>query len=526
MENPSVPPRRTRWAIALGIIVLAAAAIVYVQQQEELTVGFRFMYSFLCVAVGYLLMLLWTLFFTGLYWRTRLLIVAVALAAPVTWFSLLRIEESIDGSGRPRFRWVWQQPAPPKDEGLSAAKPKTEPVDLKTTTPNDYPRFLGAQEQPIVHGILPAHDWSAQPPKKLWHQRIGVGWSAFAVVGPYAVTQEQIGDEELVICYEVETGKVRWTHADPVRFEDKQGGDGPRATPTIVGGRVYVMGATGILNCLDGATGEKAWAHDVLKENNQSNIIWGKSCSPLVVGDVVVVTGGKAGPTLLAFDKESGKEIWRTEEKDESSYASPALARNLAGRDQILITNATRMTAHDAKDGRLLWSHPSPGGMAVCAQPVLLPGDRVLMPGGAGGGCALLHVTENSDGTMSVSEVWRTNQMKPGFATMVVRGDYLYGLDDDTLACLDLKTGRRKWKERAGRYGWGQVLLAEDTLIVQADTGEVVLVEATPEKFHELARYPMLEGKTWTNPALSGNRLLVRNDRWAACYELPLRSTK
>ena len=116
--------------------------------------------------------------------------------------------------------------------------------------------------------------------------------------------------------------------------------------------------------------------------------------------------------------------------------------------------------------------------------------------------------------------------IKTGRFDALIRKGIESGMDDETLACLDLKTGRRKWKERAGRYGWGQVLLAEDTLIVQADTGEVVLVEATPEKFHELARYPMLEGKTWTNPALSGNRLLVRNDRWAACYELPLRSTK
>jgi outer membrane protein assembly factor BamB len=522
METPSVPRRRrVRWGIALGIVVLVAAALYWVQSQEDLTIGFRFMYSFLAVAVGYLLLLLWTLFFSGLRWWMSLPLVVLGLAAPIALMKMVRIEESIDGSGRPRFEWVWAPPSTPKDEGLSTPKSKTETVDLKTTTPDDYPRFLGAAGQPIVHNVRPAQDWSAQPPKKLWHQRIGVGWSSFAVVGPYAVTQEQIGDQELIVCYEVATGKARWTHANPeVRWKDKQGGDGPRSTPTVVDGRVYAMGATGILDCLDGATGEPIWSKRVLDDNDVHNIIWGKSCSPLVVGDLVLVTGGKEGPSLLAFNKDTGKEVWR-EGQDESSYSSPVLARNLAGRDQVLVITATRLTAHNLKDGHVLWEFPKPGGMAVCAQPIPLSGDRVVMPGGAGGGCALLQVKAETDGSMSVSEVWRTVKMKPGFATMVVRGDYLYGLDDNTLACIDLKTGKRKWRD--GTYGWGQVLLAEDTLIVQADTGEVVLVEATPEKFHELGRCPMIEGKTWNNPALSGRRLLVRNDQWAACYELPLR---
>jgi outer membrane protein assembly factor BamB len=530
METPSVSRPRVRWWPALVLVALSAAAIAAIQSQEDMAVGFRFMFTALAVIVTVLLLLLWVLFFSRLRWRTRLTVLGVTVAIPVTFILLLRYEILIrydgseDGTGRPRFVWAWV-PRALKDKTLSAPKGKETGIDLKTTTKDDYPRFLGAEGQPAVRGVFLAPDWSAQPPKQLWRERIGVGWSSFAVVGRYAVTQEQIGDEELVVCYQVQPYKVCWSHANKVRFNDKQGGDGPRATPTIHGGLVYAMGATGILDCLDGATGKRKWWHDVLKENNLPNIIWGKSCSPLIVKDLVVVTGGAApGPSLIAYHKDTGKEVWRAGD-EKSSYSSPTLV-NLAGRPQILTIGEKKLTAHDPDDGHVLWEHPSPGGMAICAQPIALPGDRVLMPGGMGGGCALLQLSKTSDGSISVHEVWKTAHMKPGFATMAVRDGYLYGLDDGWLACVDLRTGRRTWK--GARFGSGQLLLAGDKLIVQAEkSGEVALVEATPEEYRELGRCPVLEvredTKIWNNPVLSGKRLLVRSDEWAACYELPVR---
>jgi outer membrane protein assembly factor BamB len=369
----------------------------------------------------------------------------------------------------------------------------------------------------VVPNARLARDWSARPPREVWRQPVGLGWSSFAVVGAAAFTQEQRGDQELVVCYDLKTGKVRWTHADTARFHEAMGGDGPRSTPTVAGGRVYALGATGILNCLDGATGKLLWTRETLK--GIPNLEWGKSSSPLVFDDLVLVSGGNtAGPSLLAFNKDNGNPVWQAGH-DKSSYSSPVLA-DLAGRRQVVMVNARSVTGHDPADGHILWEYSWPGELAKASQPVVLEGDRVLLSAGYGLGCVLLQVKDEGGAAQAVSERWSNRYLKTQFSNVVVRDGFVYGLDDGVLTCLDLDTGKRRWK--GGRYGYGQVLLAGDLILVQAESGSVVLVEATPDRHHELARLPALKGKTWNNPALAGPYLVVRNDQEAACYRLPL----
>jgi outer membrane protein assembly factor BamB len=191
-------------------------------------------------------------------------------------------------------------------------------------------------------------------PRKARPGPVGAGWSSFAVVGRFAVTQEQRGEEELVVCYDIPTGGVRWVHTNEARFSEKMGGDGPRATPTIAGGRVYALGATGILDCLDGASGKVVWSRRTLDENQLPNLIWGKSSSPLIVDDLVVVSGGDVDhSSLLAFRKDTGEPAWQAGD-DKASYSSPTLA-TLANVRQLLSVNAGSVSAHDPATGKLLW---------------------------------------------------------------------------------------------------------------------------------------------------------------------------
>jgi outer membrane protein assembly factor BamB len=469
-----------------------------------------------------LLLVIWLLFFSGLRWHQRLLYLiagSATLAGLIFGLSqVVRMDGSIGGSGIPRLRWKWSQ-----SEEASLADLRIEngkKVEIASLTEKDYPQFLGRDRDSVAHGVRLVRDWNAQPPKELWRKKIGLGWSAFAVAGDYAITQEQREDKELVVCYELKTGKVRWIHEHEARLKDPQGGDGPRATPTLVDGRVYTSGGTGILDCIDGATGKNLWSRNTLAEHNLTNLIWGKSCSPLVFDDKVIVTGGlEKKNSLLAYDKETGKPLWQAGD-DAASYGSPALA-TLADTKQILSVNAHSVTGHDPNDGKVLWTYSWPGEMAKASQPVPLPGDRVFVSAGYNVGCVLLHVTRGSDGQWAAEPVWvGRNKMATQFSNVVRAHNCVFGLDCRVLACIDLESGERKWKGKT--YNFGQVLLVGDLIVVQAEDGDVALVEANPNEFKEVARMPALHEKTWNNPVLSGPYLLLRNDREAVCYQVPV----
>jgi outer membrane protein assembly factor BamB len=420
----------------------------------------------------------------------------------------------------------------------SSTEQATE-VDLTTTTPNDFPQFLGPERNGWIPGPPLLSDWKKTPPRLLWMRPIGAGWSAFAAVNGFAVTLEQRRDEEWVTCYEIDSGRQAWGHAIKARHENPLGGIGPRSTPTIFEGRVYALGATGVLRCLDGATGKLIWSDDLRQrygldaESEEAMVMWGRSASPLIVDRTVVVPGG--GPAgkaknLAAFDVESGKLAWeaenRTEEGalDQIAYASPALA-TLAGRRQILIVNESTASGHDATTGTRLWSHPWPGdsgGAASASQAVRVGENRVLLSKGYSGGAELIEISPAGSGEgLLVKTVWKIPRvLQTKFTNVVVYEDHAFGLSEGILECVELASGKRKWKK--GRYGHGQILGVGELLLVLSEEGELNLVELNTRKLVEHGTAPALTGKTWNNLCLYGNRLLVRNGDEAACLELPV----
>jgi outer membrane protein assembly factor BamB len=512
-----------RWWMPATLILLAGGTALYLRAREipylEPTL----------LGIGVLTVLLlgvWYIFFTGLRWRTRLALALMSAGLLAGLYfgvkNLTRVEGSIGGSGIPRLVWKWS----PKREGAPrplALQPeavaRTQPAENAPSQEGEYPQFLGPERSGMLAGTRLVQDWERSPPKLVWRQPIGLGWSAFAVSGRHAITQEQRREDELIVCYELGTGRALWAHTNRVRFSEPLGGDGPRATPTIQKGRVYAMGASGILDCLEEITGQLVWSRDVLGENHLSNLTWGKSCSPLLAGELVVVTGGRQREkTLLAYEAATGKPVWQTGH-DEASYCSPLLA-SLSGQEQILIVNAHSVTGHDPHSGQVVWEYPWPDTSAKATQPMVIDSNRVFVAAGYGVGCVMLKVERATGGTGSATAVWKNRNLKPKFTNLVRRGNCVYGLDDGILACVDLTEGNRQWKE--GRYGHGQILLVDDLLLIQAESGEVALVEISPEKPRERARFRALPGKTWNNPVMLHELLLVRNDQEAACYRLPL----
>jgi len=541
--------RRVRWWPAVAIGALTLVAVIYIWTADFSSRQMQIQWTGQIVILAVLLLLVWLLFLSRLRWKVRLISLGATILMLGTIPALFRMR-GISGDILPILEWRWAKskvdalPASPPihADTMTAAIPlqssssaesapslpsaSTRPQiveekakDAAREFSTDYPQFLGPQRNAIVTGIRLNRNWTEQPPKQVWRQPIGAGWSAFAVSGNFAITQEQRGKVEMVVAYDLKSGQVKWSHGDSTGYESPITGSGPRATPTIAGTRVYTLGGTGMLNCLDLITGKRIWSKDIIEENNAQINGWGMSGSPLLLDSLVVVSaGGREGNSLVAYHQVTGARIW-SGGNDRAAYSSPLVA-TIAGTRQILIFNQNNVAAHDPASGQIIWQQAWPGGSECVAQPIPLPDDRVFVSSGYGIGCKLFQIQRGENGDLHASLIWATNRLKAKFTNLVYREGYIYGLDDGILVCLDLANGERKWK--AGRYGHGQMISVDDLLLIQAESGEVVLVEVNPQAPVELARLAALNSKTWNNPALAGRYLLVRNDREAACYELPL----
>ncbi len=403
-------------------------------------------------------------------------------------------------------------PAGPAPSGASTVETM---APAAADTPTEWPGFRGPGRDSVIRGVRIDTDWATSPPIVIWRRPIGPGWSSFAVHGDLLYTQEQRGDDEVVSCYRVSTGEPVWRHRDPVRFYESNGGAGPRATPTLSGGRVYTLGATATLNALDARTGTVVWARNAATDTKRQVPQWGISSSPLVVDDLVVVS---VYGTLVAYDLATGTLRWVGPQHG-GSYGSPQLV-TIDGVPQILSLSAPGAVSVSPADGTLLWEYTWDGGAIV--QPAMTADGGVLinamsMTGGTG--TRRLAVTRGPGG-WSVAERWTSNGLKPYYNDFVVHNGHAFGFDNNILSCIDLEDGKRVWK--GGRFGNGQlVLLADqDLLLVSSEDGELVLVSATPDTFTEIARFRALDAKTWNHPVLVGHVLLVRNGEEMAAFRL------
>jgi outer membrane protein assembly factor BamB len=412
-------------------------------------------------------------------------------------------------------------------ETASAEKPAvSEPNSARVETPDDvspeiaraeWPGFRGRDRDGVVRGVRIATDWSRTPPVELWRQPIGPGWSSFAVAGGRIYTQEQRGDAEVVSAYDLKTGNLVWRHRDAARFWESNAGAGPRATPTLSHGRVYTLGATGILNALDARSGAVIWSRNAATDTGRQVPDWGIASSPLLVDDTVIVA---PGGWLAAYDAATGKPRWFGP-KTGSGYSSPHIA-TIAGVSQVVLANGPGVIAVNAADGAILWKHDWAGDSIV--QPVVISGNDMLIGSGSGladkTGVLRINILRKGTG-WSVEERWASSGLKPYFNDFVAHAGHAFGFDGSILACIDLEDGSRKWK--GGRFGHGQLVLLpdQDLLLVLSEDGELALVSATAERFNEVARFRVLDGKTWNHPVVVGDVLLVRNGEEMAAFRLP-----
>lgn len=513
-------PRLDRWAGA-ALIVVALFATPPFLHESVATSGMGtlfFMYAVPALAIAFVLSVAVTRKFSA--GARRLTLVATILLACLVW-TLFR-SPGVRGDGGSDFELRWAETpeemllaesAPPTALSSAVLPPAAEAPGVEA----EWPGFRGPGRDGVVRGPKIATDWSTVPPVELWRQPIGPGWSSFAVRGNRFYTQEQRGESEVVSCYDIGTGEPLWMHADTERFWEAMAGAGPRGTPTVLDGRVYALGATGILNVLDADTGALIWSRNTASETETPVPGWGIAGSPLVAGDVVVVA---VSGRLAAYELATGALRW-TALAGLESYSSPHRLV-IAGVPQVLLLSGAGASSVNPSDGDLLWEHSWSGFHSL--QPAMTAdGDVIVASSGtmSGNGLRRLAVTREASG-WTVEERWTSRGLKPYFNDFVLHQGHAFGFDGRILASIDLETGDRNWK--GGRYGNGQLVLLrdQDLLLVLSDKGEMALVSATPDGFNELARNEALEGKTWNHPALVHDLLLVRNDQEMAAYRLPL----
>lgn len=529
-------PWRDRW---LGLGAFAAAAGAAYLLIHPSFVFSMVMYALPAVTTAWVLWMAASVLFP---WRVRRAGLIVVLVLGWGYYTTLRFDGVTGGfSGETSYRWTLT--AEQKHlASLAARKLASEAVRAAAASsslalqPGDWPCFRGPNRDSRLIGVRIATDWQTRPPRQLWKQRVGPGWSSFAVIGPRLYTQEQRDKDELVVCYETETGAEIWAHADPARFTEPVGGPGPRATPTFHEGKLYTLGARGNLNCLEAGSGKVIWTRNIVSDSGRDQLpeegirprvpLWGFAASPLIAhGIVTVFAGGPGGKSVLGYQAASGELAWAAGE-GEMSYCSPQLSR-LGGVEQILITTGTGMTAFDPVKGNVLWQHTwAPmEELARIVQPAVLSDSEVLLGTGMVGGTRCVRVSQGKEG-WSAAEHWTSSGFRPYFNDFVVHGGHLYGFDNTFFACVSAQDGKRKWRERG--YGNGQVLaLAEQNLLlVLTETGEVALVETNPDQHKEVARFKAIDGKTWNHPVIAHGKLFVRNGEEMACFDVSEPGTK
>lgn len=467
-----------------------------------------FMYSLPIASVTFVI---WALITKNLKTGTRRISMIVTVFIAFGFWLFLR-NDGITGDFQLNLAWRWATTH--EEELLADKQEEASSVKIDSSLLNaevKWSGFRGENRNGVISNIKIDTDWTKNPPKQLWKKPVGPGCSSFASLGNLIYTQEQRGEYEMVTCYELETGILIWQHKDSTRFWDSHAGAGPRSTPTIHKGKIYTLGATGLLNVLDAFTGNVVWSKNAASDTKVQIPGWAYSSSPLIVDELVYVA---ISGQILAYKISDGSLKWKGEDGGES-YSSPHYF-NCNGTVQIVFMNKSGVTAYSPEDGKVLWQSPAENVPIV--QPIVLNQNTIIVDKGDISGAKCLEIKKQADGWKPELK-WESNRLRPYFNDFVLHKGFIFGYEGNNLICFDIKQGKRKWKgDRCG----GQLLLLkeQDKILVLTEKGEILLIEASIEEYKEIARIKAIEGKTWNHPVLVDDVFMVRNGEEMAAFKL------
>jgi outer membrane protein assembly factor BamB len=384
----------------------------------------------------------------------------------------------------------------------------------------DWPQFLGPTRNGISTETGLATSWPKDGPRVVWQREVGPGWSGPVVAGGRLILFHRRSDEEVVECLDAANGKEQWKFEYPTGYVDDFGFDpGPRATPLIAGKHVYTLGAEGQMHCLELATGKKVWQRALAGDYQAAKGFFGVATSPVLEGDLLLVNVGGKDAGIVALNKNTGKEVWRAT-KDAASYSSPVVA-TIHGDRRALFLTREGIVALDPANGKVLFTKRwrSRNNASVNAATPIVVGNEAFFSASYETGAILLAARGQG-----FEEIWSNDDsMSNHYGTSVYKDGHLYGFHGRqerkaSLRCVEWKTGKVQWTKE--RFGCGSIIIADGSLIILSEDGDLVLVKATPESYQEKSRATVLGSACRAQIALANGRLYARDTRKLVCLEL------
>lgn len=386
----------------------------------------------------------------------------------------------------------------------------------------DWPTFRGADRMDVSRETGLLKKWPSEGPKLAWlNKDAGLGYGGYSIVGGTLYTMGSRDVVEYVIAVDAATGKEKWA-VEAGALLTNDWGNGPRGTPTIDGNNLYALSGKGTLVCLNAADGKELWRASMTDLGGKVPQ-WGYTESPLVEGNLVICTPGGSEGTLAAFDKSTGKVVWRSKEwTDPAQYASCIVAPHNGAR-QIIQMTMQSVAGVDAADGKLLWKVEFPGKVAVIPTPIFRDG-QVFVAAGYGVGCKSFQIEAGN----KIKDLYANTNMINHHGGVILFGDHLYGYSDKAgWTCMDFKTGEVKWTDK--KLGKGAIHCADGMLyLLDEATGTVALIEASPKGWEEKGRFVLTpqttqrkpKGKIWTHPVVSNGKLFLRDQELLFCFDV------
>jgi outer membrane protein assembly factor BamB len=397
----------------------------------------------------------------------------------------------------------------------------------------DWPQWRGPHRDGVSGETGLLRQWPQNGPKLLWQiGNLGPGYSTPSVVGERVYVQSNTDmDNEIVLALDARTGKQLWsTRLGRVGINQGPQYPGARSTPTVDGDLLFALGSDGDLACLETATGKVIWQKNLRREFDGRPGMWAYAESPLIDGDVLVCTPGGKRVSLLALHKNTGDVIWKSlvPKAGDAAYASAGVVQ-VDGVKQYVQVLEKVVVGVDARNGRLLWRYDETTKSSPANIPTPVTHDRYVYTATGFGGAGLVKLKASADGIEAVP-VYYNFKLPNAIGGALLVGDYLYGTTNRSgLMCVAFTTGKVIWQDKC--LGPGSVSYADGCLYVHGEgTGSVVLVEATPEGYHERGRFTppgqpdytkdTTGTKAWEYPVVANGRLYLRNLGSLWCYDI------